>query len=211
MYKTHTSKTTQSTTGFTLVEVIVAVFLFSSIVALIAGFSVYFFRNYSFSFEEQQVIGESQTALTRMIREIRKARPGDDGSWPLLQTDDSSFTFFADVNGDDKTDRVRYFLSGTEIRRGVIAPTAVPVTYPVLNEVVTTVLTNVEATSTALFRYYNGNWPADTVNNPLTASQRILNTRYVQVSVRINPTPNFAANAFQLNSGVTIRSMKDNL
>lgn len=197
--------------GFTLLEVIIAVFLFSAIVALVAGFAVYFFRNYSFSFEEQQVVSESQSALTQMIREIRRARLGDDGSWPIIEAEDTAFMFYSDVNADGRTDRVRYFLQDNELRRGVIEPTAVPVTYMVANEVVTTVMTNVEATATPLFRYYNGDWPADTVNNPLLPATRILNTRFVKVHVRLNPTPNFAANGFELTSGVTIRSMKDNL
>lgn len=197
--------------GFTFLEVIISVFLFSVIVALVAGFSLYYFRNYSFTFEEQQQVGQAQTALTQMIREIRKARPGDNGSWPLVQTDDSTFIFYSDVNGDNRTDRIRYFVSGTELRRGVIQPTAVPVTYPAANEIVTTLMSSVEATASPIFTYYNGSWPADTANNPLSAAQRILHTRYVKIAVRLNATPNFAANGFELSSGVTIRSMKTNL
>jgi hypothetical protein len=146
-----------------------------------------------------------------MIREIRKARSGDDGSWPLVQTTDNTFIFYADVNGDNRTERIRYFLSGTEIRRGVIEPTQVPVTYPAANEIVSTVMTSVEATSSPLFRYYNGNWPADTINNPLPSASRLLQTRFVKVHVRVNTSSNFAAGGFELSSGVSIRSMKTNL
>lgn len=200
-----------STKGFTFVEVIIAVFLFSVIVALTAGFVVYYFRNYSFTFEEQQQVSQAQSALTQMIREIRKARLGDDGSWPLVQTDDDVFIFYADVNGDNRSDRVRYFLNGTELQRGVIQPTAVPVTYPVANEVITTLISSVEATSSPVFRYYNGDWPADTINNPLSAADRTLNTRFVKIYIRLNQTDNFGAEPFELSSGVSIRSMKNNL
>lgn len=205
-YQAPTSKA-----GFTLLEVMIATFLFAGIVGLVAGFAYYYFRNYSFSFEEQQVVGQSQATLTQIIRDIRRAKLGDNGSWTIVQADDTAFRFYADVTGDDRSDLVRYFLSGNELRRGVIQPTAVPVTYPVANEVVTTIMAPVEATSSPIFRYYNGNWPADTTNNPLPAAQRILNTRFVKVYIRINPTINFAASSFELSSGVTIRSLKNNL
>ncbi len=197
--------------AFTLLEVIMAVFIFSSIVGFVAAFSAYYFKNYSFSYEEQQVIGQAQGSLTQMLREIRKARNGDNGSWPLIQTDDTTFIFYADITGDGKSDRIRYFLSGTELKRGIIQPTAVPVTYPLANETITTLANYVDATNSAIFTYYNGNWPSDTVNNPLTPSQRILNTRFVKINLKINPTQNFGAQPFSLSSGVTIRSMKTNL
>lgn len=197
--------------GFTLLELIISMFLFSAIVALVAGFSVYFFNNYSLSYEEQQQVGQAQVALTQMIREIRKAQTGDDGSWPLIQTDDTTFIFYADVNGDGRADRIHYFLNGTDLNRGVIHPTAAPVTYPSGTETVTTIASNVDATNSAIFKYYNGNWPTDQINNPLAAAQRILNTRYVAVNLKINITQNFSAQEFSIDGGVSIRSMKTNL
>jgi prepilin-type N-terminal cleavage/methylation domain-containing protein len=197
--------------GFTLLELIIALFLFGAIVALVAGFGVYFFKNYAFSFEEQQEIGQAQTALTQMIREIRKIQTADNGSWPLVQTDNNSFIFYADVNSDGKADRVRYFLNGKDLQRGVIPPTEVPVTYPLQNELVQTIATNITATPSAIFAYYNENWPSDLVNNPLIASQRIFNTRFVQVTINVDTIPNFSAGAFSLTSGTSIRSMKTNL
>lgn len=197
--------------GFTLLEIIIAMFLFSVIVALVAGFSVYFFRNYSFSFEEQQVVGQAQGALTQMVREIRRIRNGDNGSWPLITTDDTNFVFYADVTGDGRTDRVRYFLQGTDLKRGVIEPSAVPVTYPAGSETIVTLVSDVNATNSAIFTYYNGDYPGDVVNNPLPANQRILNTRFVKINLTLNPSQNFGALPLTLSTGVNIRSMKTNL
>ena len=63
----------------------------------------------------------------------------------------------------------------------------------------------------SLFKYHNGDWPADQIYNPLTLSNRLLQTRYVTVYLRINISPNFAALPFEMTSGVAIRSMKTNL
>jgi len=201
----------KQTSGFTLVEVLVAAFIFSAIAALVAGFAVYYFKTYSFSFEENQQIGAAQAGLTRMIRDIREARSGDDGAYTLAQTDDNTFIFYSDVTNDGRTDRVRYFLNGTSLQKGVIEPTAVPVTYPTASEKITTIADNVDMGGKPLFTYYNGDWPSDVINNPLTQSQRLLNTRYLSVYVRINTTSNFSAQPFELTTGVGIRSLKNNL
>ena len=64
---------------------------------------------------------------------------------------------------------------------------------------------------TPIFTYYNGEWPADTVNNPLAVGSRLLNTRYVDVKLRIDIESNIGAQALNLSGGVSIRSLKNNL
>jgi prepilin-type N-terminal cleavage/methylation domain-containing protein len=197
--------------GFTLLEVMIATFIFSAIAGGVAIFSAYYLKNYSFSFEENQSVSIAQTGLTTMLREIREARIGDDGAWPIVDALDNSFTFYSDVTNDGRSDKVRYFLNGTTLQKGVIQPTTVPVSYPSNTETFTTIASNIDVSGGSIFRYYNGNWPSDVINNPLTASDRLLSTRYVVVYVRINISQNFAAQPFELTSGVTIRSMKTNL
>ena len=197
--------------GFTLVEVLVAMFTFALLAALVSGFAVYYFQSYNFSFEENQQIGIAQSGLTTMIREIREARLADNGAYPIEQALDNSFIFFADVTNDGRSDRVRYFLNGNELQKGIIEPTAVPVTYPSANEQVKTVVTNIDMAGIPIFTYYNGEWPADTINNPLIAGSRLLNTRYIEVKVRVSVQSSMGAQPFSLSSGVSIRSLKSNL
>ncbi len=197
--------------GFTLVEMVVAVFIFGSVVLAVSLFSVYYLRNTSFSIEEAQQVTRVQNAHTRMIRELREARMGDDGSWPFLLCDDFAITFFADVTNDGRPDKIRYFLEGTTLRRGVTEPTAVPVSYPPANEKIISIADNVVTSGGPMFLYYNGDWPDDIVNNPLPTAQRILNTRYIRVQLGISITDNFAAGPFFVRSGVAIRTLKTNL
>lgn len=201
----------QKRAGFTLVEVMVATFIFAIIAGLVAVFAVYYFQSYTFSFEENQSIGIAQSSLTTMMREIREARAGDDGAYTIISAQDNSFTFFSDVTNDGRTDRVRYFLNGTQLQKGVIEPTQVPVTYPSASEQIKTVADFIDTGGSPLFTYYNGNWPADTINNPLTLINRNLNTRFVSIYMRVNINNNYSAQPFELTSGVQIRSLKDNL
>lgn len=197
--------------GFTLSELMMAVAIFVLIVGATSVFVIYYFQNYSFSFEENQAIGLSQSSFTTMIRELREARNGEDGAWPLSQTDDNEITFFADVTNDGKSDKVRYFLAGSELKKGVIEPTNVPVNYPAVNEKITTIAYYVDNLTKPVFKYFNGSYPSDTVNNPLVVNARILYTRYIEIYLRINISSNSGAQPFEMNSGVQIRSLKDNL
>ncbi len=197
--------------GFTLLELIIAMFIFSAIAAGTVLFFIFYLNSYSFSIEEVQAIGKAQHGLTTIIREIREARMGEDGAWPILAAEDNSFIFFADVTNDGRSDRVRYFIDGTDLKKGVIEPTGVPVQYPSANEKVTIVASAVDNGGRPLFTYFNGDYPADTINNPLTEIERQLNTRYVKIYLRINIDPKSKTDPFELISGVAIRSMKDNL
>lgn len=189
----------------------------TSILAIVAGgaaiFAAYYFQSYSLSFDEHQAINQAQYGLTTMIREIREARIGEDGAWPITQADDNQFIFYSDITNDSRSDRVSYYLNGTNLIKGVIEPTQVPVTYPAQNEKLTTVASYVDTSLGPLFTYYNGSWPSDTLNNPLPISQRQLSTRYINVNLRINIASDSASKIqpLQLTSGVQIRSLKDNL
>ncbi len=197
--------------GFTLVEVLVAAFIFAVITALVSGFAVYYFQSYQFSFEENQQISQTQNAFTTIIREVRETRPAENGAYPIAQADDATLVFYADVTNDGRADRVRYFLNGTLLQKGVIEPTAAPVEYPSANEKITTITDSVNLNGKPFFTYYNGSWPADTINNPLPLSQRLLNTRLITVYIRINIQNNYSAQPFDLSESVAIRSLKDNL
>jgi len=199
--------------GFTILEFIIATFIFAVVAAGAAIFATYYFQSYSLSFDEHQAVNQAQLGLTTMIREIREARTGDDGAWPIAQADDNQFIFYSDVTNDGRSDRVRYYLSGTNLQKGIIEPTQVPVSYPPENEKNSTIASGVDISLGPLFIYYNGSWPSDTINNPLPANQRQLSTRFVTINLRINIASGSASRIqpFQLTSGVQIRSLKDNL
>jgi len=197
--------------GFTILEIAVVMAILGTVFVGLATSMAYFFQSYTFSYEEYQAIGIAQSTLTRMVRDIRESTTGENGAWPLINASDNSFSFYSDVTGDGKTDLVRYFLDGTDLKRGVIEPSGSPVTYPVTNEKITIVASYVANNTMPLFTYYNGNWPGDTVNNPLILANRTVQSRYITVHVKIDTKPSTQTGGYELTSGVEIRSLKDNL
>lgn len=197
--------------GFTLVETIVATFLFIGLVGAVSSFAIFFFKNFSFSYEEQQSINLIQGAVTRISRDIREARTGNQGAWPIISPGDNEFIFYSDVTNDGRTDRVRYFLDGNLLKRGVVEPTQVPVDYPLSQEKITVIASHIDLGGKPLFTYYNGQYPSNMTNNPLPAQLRLLSTRLVTVYLRSNISGNTTTQAYEASASVQIRSMKDNL
>lgn len=197
--------------GFTLIELLVTIVVIVAVSALIVRFSVYYLQSFSFSSEETQSISLAQQAIGQLTRDIREARSGENGAYTLVDAQDNSLTFYSDITNDGRSDRVRYFIENQQLKRGITEPTAAPVDYPSANEKIKVIIDNIDLNGQALFTYYNGNWPSDTVNNPLALSVRLLNTRYVGIYTRVNVTTGSGSQPFELSSGVQIRSLKDNL
>ncbi len=109
--------------GFTLVETLVAIAIFALIIGVISQAFISLFRSHNYSYEQSQAVSEARKGVDTMVREIREAREGEDGSYPIEKAGDNEFIFYSDINGDGKTERVRYFLgsaqSGSQIKECV--------------------------------------------------------------------------------------------
>ncbi len=97
--------------GFTLIEVLVAVFVFTLAMVAVAGFIVLSYQIHGYNFEESVAIDEARRGIETMLKEIRAANTGDNGAYPIERADDKQFIFYGDIDDDGATERVRYFLS----------------------------------------------------------------------------------------------------
>jgi len=96
--------------SFTLIETLVAIVILTLAFGAVFGFIVMLYRTQSFSLNQAMAVDEAQRGVKTMIREIREARPGDDGSYSIEKADDKEFIFYSDIDKDDEVERVRYFL-----------------------------------------------------------------------------------------------------
>jgi type II secretory pathway pseudopilin PulG len=96
--------------GFTLIETIVTISVFFLIFGLITTFIVSNYRTQGYAKEQAQAVDEARRGIEVMVRDIRGAKIGADGSYPIERADDKQFIFYNDIDGDGKVERVRYFL-----------------------------------------------------------------------------------------------------
>jgi prepilin-type N-terminal cleavage/methylation domain-containing protein len=131
--------------GFTFLEVLIATSIFAVVAGGIALFSFYYFQSYTFANEQNQQLFDAQSGLATMIKEIRSARQSEQGAWPIVEPNDQSLTFYSDVTGDGRADKVRYFIQNRILKKGVIQPTATaPIDYPATEKVIPNTATNIE-------------------------------------------------------------------
>ncbi len=98
--------------SFTLVETLVAIVVFSILMGAASGAIVHLYRIHSYTENQAVAIREARRGVLNMIREIREARTGEDGSYPIERAAEKEFIFYGDIDRDEEVERVRYFLGG---------------------------------------------------------------------------------------------------
>jgi hypothetical protein len=200
-----------STNGFTLIEVLI-----TTVITIILGGGILTLifistQNRLVTFQNFLNVDEANSGVRTMVVELRNIRPGDNAAYPLQVAGDQEIVFFSDIDYDGHAERVRYTLTGTQFVKGVIEPTGFPATYPGANEKVKVVSGNIRNDTTPIFNYYNGDWPADTVSNPLPEPIRLSDTKIMKVYLRLNQKANQSDKDFILESYVQLRMLKQNL
>lgn len=204
--------TNYSQKGFSLIEALIVIFAFGLAMATLGNFILTSYRTYNYNFQQIAAINEARRGVEAMVKEIREAKTGDDGSYSLVEAGDLQFIFYSDIDSDAVTERVRYFLDGTNLKRGVVEPSGDPPIYDLSGETISMLSEYVRnAASSPIFTYYNGDWPADTVNNPLPTLTRLSETKLMHVYLKVNVDPNRPPDNFELESDTQIRNLKTNL
>jgi len=185
--------------------------IFSLAMTLLVSFVIYVYRAYGYNFEQISAINEARKGIEKMVKEIREARYGADGSFPIAEAGDFQFIFYSDIDKDNQVERVRYFLDGTDLKKGVVDPSGDPPQYILSGEVISILSVYVRNGAIPVFTYYNGDWPIDTLNNPLPTLTRLTDTKLMHVYLKINVDPQRPPTDFELESDVQIRNLKTNL
>lgn len=198
-----------SKSGFSIIEVLVSMFILTLI-----GLAVYTFSKDVFSLNRIILGGltaqdEARRALKTISAEIRTASPSSLGAYALVQTATSSFSFYSNIDEDSFKERVRYFIDGTTFKKGVIKPSGSPLTYNPANEIVTELIHNVAASATSTFSYYDESY--DGTTQPLAEPIDITAVRLVKITVVIDKDPQQPPGPITLTTQISMRNLKDNL
>lgn len=210
-YPSRHKQTATRLSGFTLMETMVAMAIFSLALAILYNFYLQGMGSQRYTTEQAQAVNSLRQGTETMARELREARYGDDGTYILVDAQDQEIVFFSDVDTDYTTEKVRYFLVGTTLKKGVTNPIGDPPTYVGGVENITELSPYVRNGSDPIFTYYNGDYPGDVINNPLPTPSRLTDTKMVQMRLLVNVDVNRAPDSLEVISNVQIRNLKTNL
>lgn len=196
--------------GVTLVELVVS----AAILGLIAYTMGIFQRDiFSLNFSAQNNLSaqlDARHVLKQMVAELREASPSSLGGYPITVASTSVLTFYTDTNNDGIKERVRYFVSGTTLRRGHLTPTGTPLVYVDANEKLTSMVSNIaNSATTTLFTYYPSTFAG--TSTPLSQPVTIANIRMIKINVVIEKDANKSPTPIVVTTMVVLRNLKDNL
>lgn len=205
------SKIKQSN-GFTLVETLVTIFIFSIIMAGATLLLKEIFINGKQRPLALDVVDQARIAIFNFTNELRNAAAGNDGSYPLNQAGDSEIILYSTYGSTNSAhiNRIRYYVSGTKLYKGVTIPSGNPLTYNTASEKTTTIITNLSNGSTPVFYYYDGNYTG--TSTPLTQPINVNNVKFATINLTLPKLDDRnATTTFTISAGSTIRNLKDNL
>lgn len=170
-----------SLTGFTLIEVIVVIGIFTGILTLVTMFSLDI-GDFAVQFQQELFAKQDlELAVSTMTRELRGTSWAANGSYPLVAANATSVTFYADVNADGRADQVQYLIGTSTIERATIAPSGTPATYPTSTKIKAPILSSV---TTGTFRFYDDTYTG--TEPPLAFPADVSVVRAVRFQVTID-------------------------
>ena len=175
------------------------------IVVLVTESILTFYRANTNTLEQAIQVDEARRGVDRMVHDLREVAYADDGSYPIASMSTSSVTFYSDFDRDASAEKVRYYLQGTVLRRGVINATGTPPTYSSANEQVTVVSLYVRNSlqSLPVFRYYNAS------STEVAAGTATTSIRSIRVDMIVNVDANRLPGEFTLRSMASLRNLKN--
>ncbi len=195
--------------GMTILEVVISIAIFSLIMGVIGTFARDLFYYNSIFSGGLTSYDEARKVLQPIASEIRSASASSLGSYSIEKTANTEFIFFTDIDNNGSKERIRYFLSGNIIKRGVIIPSGSPLQYLSANETITDIVHGVSNGLTPIFTYYNASYNG--VTAPLTQPVSVVDVRLVKILFILDADPNRPPAPVTVTTQVSLRNLKDNL
>jgi len=143
--------------GFTLVEMLVVIGIFSLIMTAASYFAYASFRYYNFVLNQAAITQALQKSINIMSKEIREMIQADSGAFALESADDNDIIFYADIDDDDNVERVNYYREGDCLNKATIEPSGVPPRYLEIDTEIEEINCNLDnSAEESLFTYYDG-------------------------------------------------------
>lgn len=196
----------------TLVEMLIAI---SIMLIGMGGFSLLLLKSLGtnkFIIEEGVSSAAVSRATNKIITALRSVRQADNGDFPVESGSDFDLKVYIDIDDDDVTERVHYFLDlvNDQLKMGVTNPLAtMPVTYPASDDTVSVLANYIVNTDVdPVFYYYNENYPGDAINNPLVTPINVQDVRLIRVHLLMNIDPVRAPNNVNIESFADLRNLE---
>jgi prepilin-type N-terminal cleavage/methylation domain-containing protein len=184
--------------GFTLVETIVVIFIFTLLAVGVTTLFTHIFISSNDRLNAIDNIDQSSLVATNFINQIRIASVGNDGSYPIQKADDAEIIFYSNYGqADGVVTKVRYYLATSTLYKEIDGKTSA-------------VQNNIVNNDGRIFYYYDGDYMGS--STPLTQPVSISQIKYVKINFDVlKQDVRNATTTFNVSAGASIRNLKTNL
>ncbi len=201
----------KNNSGFTLLEVLAALEIFILIFAVAVGIFMSSYNANTIVFEQLLTQSEGRRAVQDFMDEARRANYSSIGAYPIAAAGTSTLIFYSDVNGDTFKERVRYFLAGAILKKGIIIPTGTPLVYVTSSETLTEVAHSVTNPATSsIFYYYDQNFDGMSTSTPLSQPVTTTAVRMIELRLILEKDGGRSPVPLTAQGKAAIRNMKSN-
>lgn len=123
------SQPKQTDYGFSLVETLVVIGISSFIMLALARGIVFFYDTNEYAVQQSAAVRSASAGVESLVQDIREASFADNGAFPVEGFGTSSLTIYADVNDNERVERVHYQLNSSDLERIITTSTGTPPTY----------------------------------------------------------------------------------
>lgn len=191
--------------AFTLIETMVVISITMVVGLMLGNMIVFTYRANAYIYQQTAATDNARRGVEYALQNLREATSGADGSYALYAVATSSVTFYSDVDVDGSVEKVRYYLIGSTLYRGVTNPVGSPPSYAGQAEATSTIATYVKnfAANATLFQYYGSD------GTELTAPIDTAEVRTVGMSLMIDVDPNRTPTTYTLIGSATFRNLRE--
>lgn len=198
-----------NTSGYTLFEIMVTITIILLILIPLTRLQTNIFSYGRYFYNSNIVQDEARRMMQKFSSEVRSMTESATGAYAIEAAGNNSLIFFRDLNQDGLVERVRYFLSGTDLKKGVTPPTGNPQTYLSGNEITSVVVHGIyNDNSTPLFLYFDHDYNGQTA--ALSQPVDVTAIRLIKMNILIG-SGNANQERITLTTQVSLRNIKDNL
>ena len=198
--------------GFTLVEVLVALGIFSLLALAVSWILITALRSNRIIWDQLSGQSDARRVLREVVDTARRAEVSSLGAYPVERADPYEFIFYANVNTDSFRERVRFFVdqAANTINKGITKPVDLPLRYATSTEVVTVLARDVvnDDLSIPVFSYFDESYTGS--STPLSAPVSTTLVHVIKVDLEIEHDPVATPVPLRAESTVMIRNLKTN-
>ncbi len=195
--------------GMTMLEVAVVLGILGIISVGASTLLMRGLRSNDVIWEQLTTQSEGRSVLHHIINDVRKAEESSVGSFPIVTATDNELTVYSNIDSDSLRERVRYWLDGTTLKRGIIKPAGNPLSYT-QTEAVDAIARNVVNIDQGipLFTYFDESYTGTqaALETPVT----LTDIHVIQIQLELEKDADKTPVPLHLESMFHLRNLKTN-